>query len=80
MTDAVKSMLTNTAAHFDNHMRRYLGVAPSLIMTGNYARMLFKEENADIILDLDDLKESQYNHNQLDIVVIENNICSVETK
>ncbi|XP_072029739.1 V(D)J recombination-activating protein 1-like [Amphiura filiformis] len=51
-SEAVKPTLLDASARFDRHMRRYLGLYPSMMMPGNYARMMFKEENVDIVLDL----------------------------
>ena len=37
---------------FEAHVKKKLGMAPHLMMPGNYARQLFLEKNATVVLEL----------------------------
>jgi V(D)J recombination-activating protein 1 len=51
-TKDVKPKLENAEVFFDNHINKYIGSNPQLMMTGNYARMLFAQENVGIVTQL----------------------------
>ena len=49
-TQDVVTLLNNAQHQFDLHMKQVVGVNPQLMMPGNYARVLFDEENSEHIL------------------------------
>ena len=50
MPQDVVTLLNNSQHQFDLHMKQVVGVNPQLMMPGNYARVLFDEENSEHIL------------------------------
>ena len=46
-TQDVVTLLNNAQHQFDLHMKQVVGVNPQLMMPGNYARVLFDEENSE---------------------------------
>ena len=49
-TSDVKPILQNAEFHFDSEMKRNIGICPSLMLPGNYARKLFETESEPFIL------------------------------
>ena len=58
-TSDVVSLLQNAQHKFDLHMKRFIGINPSLMMPGNYSRTLFNKKHEAVslaLLDEDDQK------------------------